>query len=583
MSTLRARVIAALVGTVVLAVAGAAVLSVGQVTARLEAEVASRSLQASQSLEAELTQAAQVLDGELRKVFAERAASGTAARYLWARGRIEVGRLEVLKILDDRGAILTSGHWPASVGFLDPGAPLYRESSGSRPRFVLEAVPEGEAPSLQRWERGRWSGRDVVAVVGRSLDDEALERIRARLGVGVLLLCPDDRTPCSGATREDLVDTVEGVALSVLDGSALSLQTVLLGPEPDGPRLVIGVDRGRIDRITRALRLRAALLALGGALLVIIPGGLFAARITRPIEALARQAESLAQGDFGARVEATPGVEEVDALVRAFNRMAEDIERGRTRLVQAERVAAWREIAQGLAHELRNPLTPILGAMDVIRRAYSLGRDDFDEILQEQASAVVDEVMRLKELSDSFARFARLPDPSPEDVDVATLLDGLVALYATEITVLRSWTDHPQAPRTVFADPTQLRTALSNLVKNAAEAMDGAGTLRLGIHTGEDEVEITVQDDGAGIPEPIRDRLFTPYFTTKGSRGTGLGLALVHRIVVEHGGSVSAENAPEGGARFTVTLPRRSRRTTAPAPRDSAPGTTESPPPSDPE
>jgi nitrogen fixation/metabolism regulation signal transduction histidine kinase len=448
---------------------------------------------------------------------------------------------------------------------------------------VLEAVPEGEAPSLQRWERGRWSGRDVVAVVGRSLDDEALERIRARLGVGVLLLCPDDRTPCSGATREDLVDTVEGVALSVLDGSALSLQTVLLGPEPDGPRLVIGVDRGRIDRITRALRLRAALLALGGALLVIIPGGLFAARITRPIEALARQAESLAQGDFGARVEATPGVEEVDALVRAFNRMAEDIERGRTRLVQAERVAAWREIAQGLAHELRNPLTPILGAMDVIRRAYSLGRDDFDEILQEQASAVVDEVMRLKELSDSFARFARLPDPSPEDVDVATLLDGLVALYATEITVLRSWTDHPQAPRTVFADPTQLRTALSNLVKNAAEAMDGAGTLRLGIHTGEDEVEITVQDDGAGIPEPIRDRLFTPYFTTKGSRGTGLGLALVHRIVVEHGGSVSAENAPEGGARFTVTLPRRSRRTTAPAPRDSAPGTTESPPPSDPE
>ena len=559
MNTLRARVVAALVVTVVLAVAGAAVLSVQQVTARLEAEVASQGARAMRSLEAELVQAAEVLDGELRTVLDEGSVGGSAARYLWAKGRIEPGRVEVLKVLDRRGAILTSGHWPASVGFLDPRASLYSGPSDARPRLVMEPVPTGDAPSLQRWAAGRWAGRDVVAVVGRSLDAEALERVRTRLGVEALSLCVEP--PCRG------------------QGTALSEHVVGLGPDPAGPSLVIGVDRTRIDQLARGLRFRAALLALGGALLVIIPGGLFAARLTRPIEALARQAASLAQGDFEARVEAAPGVEEVDALVLAFNHMAEDIDRGRTRLVQAERVAAWREIARGLAHELRNPLTPILGAMDVLRRAHALRRDDFDEILTEQASAVVDEVMRLKELSDSFARFARLPDPTPESLDAAALLDGLVALYAAspDVTVRRTWHDPP----TVWADATQLRTALSNLVKNGVEAMEGRGTLTLGIESLPAGVVISIEDDGPGIPPEIRDRLFTPYFTTKGSRGTGLGLALVHRIVMEHGGGVAVDDSPGGGARFRVTLPRRPSKPAAPAPPGNAPETAESPPPTE--
>ncbi len=576
MTTLRARVVGALVGTVVLAVAGAAVLSVTQVTGRLEAEVAGRGDAAARSLEAELEQAAEVLDGELRKVFEDRGERTSAARYLWARGRIERGRLEVLKVLDGRGAILTSGHWPASVGFLDPQATLYEASADGRPRVVMEPVPYGDAPSLQRWTRGRWGGDEVVAVAGRTLDEEALERIRARLGVGVLYFCATPEGECIAAAdaglREDLPSRLPSV-----DPSLLSLHPVALGPA-DGPRLVVGVDRGRIDRLTRALRLRAALLALGGALLVIVPGGLFAARITRPIEALAGQAESLSKGDFEARVEAEPGVTEVDALVRAFNRMAEDMEQSRTRLVQAERVAAWREIARGLAHELKNPLTPILGAMDVLRRAHSLGREDFPAILEEQAGAVVDEVMRLKELSDSFARFARLPDPAPEPVDVAGVVDGITALYAAspDLTVERSWSE--QRPPPVYADPTQLRTALANLVKNAVEAMHGTGTLRIALDSTASELTIRVMDSGPGIPAEIRDRLFTPYFTTKGSRGTGLGLALVHRIVIEHGGSVSAGDAPGGGAEFRVTLPRRPSEP-APAPRGSAPATPGSPPP----
>lgn len=222
-------------------------------------------------------------------------------------------------------------------------------------------------------------------------------------------------------------------------------------------------------------------------------------------------------------------------------------------------MAAWREIARGLAHELKNPLTPIRGAMDVIRRAYKLGRPDFGEILDEQAGAVVEEVERLKDLSDAFARFARLPDPKPEPIDLTTVLDKAAALYAgedTEVKIVRAYeADLP----TVMADRTQLHTAITNLIKNAVEAMESKGTLRLSARTVRDDdepaVEVKVEDSGPGIATEIQDRLFTPYVTTKGSRGTGLGLALVHRIVAEHRGAIEVGRGPDGGASFQVRLP----------------------------
>jgi nitrogen fixation/metabolism regulation signal transduction histidine kinase len=279
------------------------------------------------------------------------------------------------------------------------------------------------------------------------------------------------------------------------------------------------------------------------------------------VEALAETAGHLARGNLDARV--TPGesrVVEVERLIAAFNQMADDIQHSQTQLVQAERVAAWREIAQGLAHELKNPLTPILGAMDVIRKARSLRRDDFDEILEEQAHAVVDEVMRLKELADEFARFARLPEPRPEPLDLPKLMDSAVALYSSVDDTLRIVRDYDPETPAVSADRHQLQTVITNLVKNALEAMGRSGTLMLALRPhrfpgGQEGVEIQVGDSGPGISEDVRDKLFTPYFTTKGSRGTGLGLALSHRILLEHGGTISVGESREGGAEFTLRLP----------------------------
>jgi nitrogen fixation/metabolism regulation signal transduction histidine kinase len=249
-------------------------------------------------------------------------------------------------------------------------------------------------------------------------------------------------------------------------------------------------------------------------------------------------------------------IEEVQRLVSAFQEMSANIEQSREELIQAERVAAWREIARGLAHELKNPLTPIQASMDVIRRARRLDRPDFDEILDEQAGAVVEEVQRLKELADSFARFARLPDPNPEPLDPRVILDSVVSLYADDgVTVTR---DYPREPLALIADKTQLLTAVTNLVKNALEAAeehDGVTALHLHV-IGPDPIIIGIEDSGPGVSPEVSERLFTPYVTTKGSRGTGLGLALVHRIALEHGGSVSGGRSTTlGGARFELRLP----------------------------
>jgi len=306
----------------------------------------------------------------------------------------------------------------------------------------------------------------------------------------------------------------------------------------------------------------------------VILGALVARRVVRPIEDLADAAARVARGDLSARVKDPQTGGEVQALVDAFNLMARDLEGGQRRLLQAERVAAWQEIARGLAHELKNPLTPILSAMDVIRRARQLGRADFDAILQEQASAVVEEVMRLKELADAFARFARLPEKRPEPLPVEELIDHALALYASGIPVERSIAaDLPP----LLADRTQLLTVLTNLVKNAVEAMDTMpeADRRLGVSVtvehvaraardagpddddgaSTDVMVIAIDDAGPGIARDVVDRLFTPYVTTKGSRGTGLGLALSHRIIIEHQGSIEASTSPLGGARFTLRIP----------------------------
>jgi two-component system nitrogen regulation sensor histidine kinase NtrY len=228
-----------------------------------------------------------------------------------------------------------------------------------------------------------------------------------------------------------------------------------------------------------------------------------------------------------------------------------------TELLKAQRLAAWREVAQRIAHEIKNPLTPIQLSAQRLRRRLSTDRSPEEKRLLEEATAtIVQEVEGLKRLVDEFSRFARMPSLQPRATDLGRLLEGVVVLYreshaALDIKVSFS----PDMPQ-VDVDPDQIKRAVLNLVDNAVEAVGGAGqvTLETVWMPESRRARITVADDGPGIQAEDKERLFLPYFSTK-SNGTGLGLSIVHQIVTDHGGTIWVEDVAPQGTRFVVELP----------------------------
>jgi two-component system, NtrC family, nitrogen regulation sensor histidine kinase NtrY len=227
-----------------------------------------------------------------------------------------------------------------------------------------------------------------------------------------------------------------------------------------------------------------------------------------------------------------------------------------TPLIRAQKVAAWREVARRLAHEIKNPLTPIQLSAERMRRKLANLDQPHSELVNECTTTIIGEVESLKNLVDEFSQFARMPPPRAVPTDLHQLLHEALSLYDglfTDVRIERRFGD--DVPH-VRVDPEQMRRVVINLVDNAIEATDRRGTIVL--ETAHDApngvVRVTVADDGAGIPLEEREKLFLPYYSTKG-RGSGLGLAIVRRIVAEHGGSIEvSDNAPRG-SRFTIELP----------------------------
>ena len=227
-----------------------------------------------------------------------------------------------------------------------------------------------------------------------------------------------------------------------------------------------------------------------------------------------------------------------------------------TPLIRAQKVAAWREVARRLAHEIKNPLTPIQLCAERLRRHFTAAPEQQRQLVDECTTTIVGEVESLKGLVDEFSQFARMPSPRAVPTDLQQLLVEALALYNgifTDVEIRRQFNGRLPS---VQVDPEQIRRVIINLVDNAIEAMDQKGTID--VETQHDAsnslVRVIVADNGPGIPPAEREKLFLPYYSTK-RRGSGLGLAIVRRIVAEHGGSIDvSENAPRG-TRFAIELP----------------------------
>jgi signal transduction histidine kinase len=251
-----------------------------------------------------------------------------------------------------------------------------------------------------------------------------------------------------------------------------------------------------------------------------------------------------------------PDEDEIGLLVREYNKMVRKVEENAALLARSEREGAWREMARQVAHEIKNPLTPMKLNIQFLQRAVQGNRPDVAELAARVMTSLLEQIDNLSYIASEFSDFARIPEAKPELLVLNELLENAVSLYQKEPRT-KVVLEAPQEGVTVLADRSQVIRVLTNLLQNAVQAIPEErtdGLIRVTM-TGEGgSALICVEDNGGGIPAEAAGRIFTPYFTTKSS-GTGLGLAMSRRIVEQWGGEIWFKGAEGGGTRFFVRLP----------------------------
>ena len=444
--------------------------------------------------------------------------------------------LTVLALVDRDARVRSSAHLPARAGDVDPGMAL---ALAVQPGVAVAAEVEVRSPEGPRVWPALLAAREVeespgVFAVGGVLLDDSLAAHLARL---------------AGAE----VEVRRGAEVLALAGSAPGRAAARELSVGTGTALVVRVGGAAYAEAERTLR-GALAAGVGSALILAVAVGvLLARRITGPLEALTRAAGAVAGGELDAQVTARAGGE-VGLLVNAFNRMTSELARATRALVEAERVAAWEEVARGLAHELKNPLTPLQMSLETLAAAESTGSPRFAALFRESAPAMREEVERLKRTVEAFARFARLPRPAPVPVELGPWAEQTLRLYGVSDGLRLETAFAPGVH--VLADRDQLAQVLHNLLRNAEEAMQGRPAwAAVRVFARGERAVLEVEDAGPGIPDEERGRIFELSQSRKPG-GSGMGLAIARRIAVEHRGTLEVERGSRGGALFRLELPR---------------------------
>ncbi len=528
----------------------------------------------------------------VRSMAFELVQSNDAAPYLnEAQALAQDAQLDFLEIIGPDGNIVSSAQWPARFGYAEPAA----NEAEQTPFLKREELQDGSSVlGLFAVRPVRGSEPAVKLVGGRRLDQSFLADLPVAPGMQVGLYSDASASTIDGGanvrgTSPAAFDPERLVSASGdLPGAAryasLIEQARASGQQASGilyltPRredsvsataiplknsagnvlaiLTVAISRGGLVEEQQQIRATAYGVASGGILLAIIFSLWIAARVSRPVEELARAAEEVASGSWDTQVPVR-GRDEVAVLAHSFNHMTEQLTNQREKLVQSERVAAWRELARRLAHELKNPLFPLQLTVENLVRARQLPEAEFDEVFNESTQTLSMEIGSLKKIIGRFSDFSKMPKPELERIDAKDVVERVRALYAVgseEGLKISVETEIDDRPMPLMVDPELLHRALSNLVLNAKDAMPEGGTVTISAHPRGEVVELRVADTGQGLTPEECERLFTPYYTTK-QHGTGLGLAIVQSVVTDHEGTIAVESRGGQGATFVITLAR---------------------------
>jgi signal transduction histidine kinase len=516
-----------------------------------------------------------------------------------ALGLAKSHRLDFLEFLGDDGAVISSAQWQARFGYKtewlqgpqaagvdwnNQGAFLKREelSDGSvtLALIAVRVVPVGE--------------KKLFIVGGRPVDKEFLSSLVLPAGMRALLYrnlgmefsaaligaagpvpTAEKLAPLIELVRGSRTETSQTVQWTSDAASAEGFHAIpLLGREKEllGV-LLVGSSRRELVELSNGIRMTAGFVGAAGIALGILLSFWVAARVTRPVRELAAGAQEVASGNLHVQV-GERGGGEIAQLAAAFNLMTRQLLEQRDRLLRAERVAAWRELARRLAHELKNPLFPLQITIENLQRARQNGGAEFDEVFRESTATLLAELEKLKTIVARFSDFAKMPAPDLKPVNVNDVVRATLRLFHAQLEAPGqppiACEDYLQEDiGTIEADAELLGRALQNLILNAMDAMPQGGKLTLRTRRAAQGVVLEVSDTGTGLTHEECERLFTPYYTSK-LHGTGLGLAIVQSVVSDHAGKISVESEPGRGTTFRIELPAHGGRPAAPPAQDTS-------------